>query len=58
MGYEEFKQAFMEAVESEIKEQGIEGVSVSNEEIVSPDGMNDRMIVKMEGSNISMAFRF
>ncbi|MBR5361484.1 MAG: hypothetical protein IK123_11400 [Lachnospiraceae bacterium] len=58
MGYEEFKQAFMEAVENEIKEQGIEGVSVSNEEVVSPDGMNDRMLVKMEGSSISMAFRF
>ena len=58
MGYDEFKTAIMEAVEDKIKEQDIEGVSIRNDEIMAADGMTDRLIVSMEGSNISMAFRF
>ena len=51
------KKMFMEEVEHEIKARIIEGVTISNEEIRSPEGMTDRLIVKMENSNISMAFR-
>ena len=58
MGYDEFKTAIMEAVEDKIKEQDIEGVSIRNDELMSADGMTDRLIVSMGGSNISMAFRF
>ena len=57
MEYDEFKKMFMEEVEHEIKARIIEGVTISNEEIRSPEGMTDRLIVKMENSNISMAFR-
>ena len=58
MDYGDFKKAFMEKVEDILKEQNVEGISVRNEEIMSADGMTDRMIVSMEDSNISMAFRF
>ena len=58
MDYGDFKKVFMETVEDILKEQNVEGISVRNEEIMSADGMTDRMIVSMEGSNISMAFRF
>jgi len=57
MNYEEFKQELMAAVENELQEQNVEGITLKNEEIVSADGMTDRLIVGMEGSNISMAFR-
>ena len=57
MNYDEFKQELMAAVENELQEQNVEGITLKNEEIMSADGMTDRLIVGMEGSNISMAFR-
>ena len=57
MNYEDFKTSLMAAIEEELEAQGVEGISLKNEEITSPDGMTDRLIVGMPGSNISMAFR-
>ncbi len=57
MNYDEFKHTLMTAVENELQEQNVEGITLKNEEIMSADGMTDRLIVSMEGSNISMAFR-
>lgn len=58
MNYEQFKKEIMEAVEEQLKEQAVEGITLRNDEIMAADGMTDRLIVSMEGSNISMAFRF
>lgn len=57
MNYEVFKKNLMAAVEAELESQGIEGITLKNEEIMSPDGMTDRLIVGIPGSNISMAYR-
>ena len=57
MNYEEFKKNLMAAVEAELESQGIEGITLKNEEIMSPDGMTDRLMVGIPGSNISMAYR-
>ena len=57
MNYEEFKKNLMSAIEEELEAQGIEGITLKNEEIMSPDGMTDRLMVGIPGSNISMAYR-
>ena len=58
INYDEFKKNLIEEVEKQLAEENVTGLSVRNDEIMAPDGMTDRMIVAMEGSNISMAYRF
>lgn len=57
MNYEDFKKNLLKAVEEEIESRGLEDISCRFDNIDAPDGMNDRMIVSVEGSKMSMAFR-
>ena len=58
MNYEEFKDALYERLETELKERGIDNVSLRTDMLKSPDGVTERLIVSAEGSAIAMAFRY
>ena len=57
MDFEEFKNELMELVTQELDNRGIENISLKFSDINSPDGMNERMIVSVGDSKMSMAFR-
>lgn len=57
MEFEEFKNKLMDMVSEEIKSREIEGVTLEHKTINSPDGMNERLMVSVEGAHIAMAFR-
>ena len=57
MDFEEFKNELMELVTQELDNRGIENISLKFSDINSPDGMNERLIVSVGDSKMSMAFR-
>ena len=57
MDFEEFKNEFMELVTQEIDNRGLKDLSLRFDSINSPDGMNERLIVSVGESKMSMAFR-
>lgn len=57
MEFEEFKHEIMDLVAEEIENRGLEGISMKHETINSPDGVTDRLIVSVDDSKMSMAFR-
>ena len=57
MNYEEFKTELINLVNQEIDDRGLEEISMRFDTIKSPDGFNDRLIVSVGKSNMSMAFR-
>lgn len=57
MDYEDFKNNLMDYVSEEIDNRGLEDISLKFQEIDSPDGVTDRLIVSIGDSKMSMAFR-
>jgi len=57
MNYEEFKTELMNLLSLEIDDRGLDEISLRFDTIKSPDGFNDRLIVYVGKSNMSMAFR-
>ena len=57
MDFEEFKNELMELVTQELDNRGIENISLRFDTINSPDGQNERMVVSVGDSKMSMAFR-
>ena len=57
MNFNKFQTELKEAVENELKDRGMEGISCELKRIDAPDGMVDRLVVSVEGSKLSMAFR-
>ena len=57
MDFEEFKNDLMELVTQELDNRGIENISLRFDTINSPDGQNERMVVSVGDSKMSMAFR-
>lgn len=57
MDFNKFQTEIKKAVENEIKDRGMEGISCELKRIDASDGMVDRLVVSVEGSKLSMAFR-
>ena len=57
MEFEEFKNELMELVTQELDNRSMDNISLKFSDINSPDGMNERMIVSVGDSKMSMAFR-
>lgn len=57
MNYEDFKKNLLKAVEEEIESRGLEDISCKFQNVDSPDGKTDRMMVSVGDSKMSMAFR-
>jgi len=57
MDFEEFKDELMWRLNHELDNRGIENISLKFSDINSPDGMNERLIVSVGDSKMSMAFR-
>ena len=57
MDFEEFKNELMDLITEEVNDRGLEGISMKFDSINSPDGMTDRLIVSVDDSKMSMAFR-
>lgn len=57
MDYEEFKVNLMDYVTEEIDNRGLEDISLKYQEIDSPDGVTDRLMVSIGDSKMSMAIR-
>ncbi len=57
MDFEEFKNELMDLITEEVNDRGLEGISMRFDSINSPDGMTDRLIVSVDDSKMSMAFR-
>lgn len=57
MNYESFKKELVERVNNELSNREMVGIKAEIKNIDSPDGMNERLAVSIENSNMSMAFR-
>ena len=57
MDFEEFKNTIMDLVSKEVEDRGLEGISMKLTTVESPDGMTDRLMVSVDDSKMSMAFR-
>ena len=57
MDFEEFKNELMELLTQELDNRGIENLSLRFDTINSPDGQNERLVVSVGDSKMSMAFR-
>lgn len=57
MDFEEFKNDLMELLTQELDNRGIENLSLRFDSINSPDGQNERLVVSVGDSKMSMAFR-
>ena len=57
MDFEEFKNELMDLITEEVNDRDLEGISMKFDSINSPDGMTDRLIVSVDDSKMSMAFR-
>ena len=57
MDFEEFKNELMELLTQELDNRGIENLSLRFDSINSPDGQNERLVVSVGDSKMSMAFR-
>ena len=57
MGFEAFKNTIMDLVSKEVEDRGLEGISMKLTTVESPDGMTDRLMVSVDDSKMSMAFR-
>ena len=57
MDFEEFKNELMELLTQELDNRGIENLSLRFDSINSPDGQNERLVVAVGDSKMSMAFR-
>ena len=57
MDFEEFKKTLMDLVTKEVQDRALEGISMRFDTINAPDGMTDRLIVSVDDSKMSMAFR-
>ena len=57
MDFEEFKNELMDLITEEVNDRGLEGISMRYETVNSPDGVTDRLIVSVDDSKMSMAFR-
>lgn len=57
MDFEEFKNDLMELLTQELDNRGIENLSLRFDSINSPDGQNERLVVAVGDSKMSMAFR-
>ena len=57
MEFEAFKNTIMDLVSKEVKDRGLEGISMKLTTVESPDGMTDRLMVSVDDSKMSMAFR-
>ena len=57
MDFEEFKNELMELLTQELDNRGIENLSLRFDTINSPDGQNERLIVAVGDSKMTMAFR-
>ena len=57
MDFEEFKKTLMDLVTKEVQDRELEGISMRFDTINAPDGMTDRLIVSVDDSKMSMAFR-
>ena len=54
---EAFKTELMDLLTKEIADRGLEAISMKFDTLKSPDGLNDRLIVSVGKSKMSMAFR-
>ena len=57
MDFEEFKEELMWLLNHELDKRGIENLSLRFDSINSPDGQNERLVVSVGDSKMSMAFR-
>lgn len=57
MDFEEFKDELMWLLNHELDNRGIDNVSLRFDSINSPDGQNERLVVSVGESKMSMAFR-
>ena len=57
MDFEAFKNELMELITQELDNRGIENLSLRFDSINSPDGQNERLVVSVGDSKMSMAFR-
>ena len=57
MDFEEFKEELMWLLNHELDNRGIDNVSLRFDSINSPDGQNERLVVSVGDSKMSMAFR-
>ena len=57
MDFEEFKEELMWLLNHELDKRGIENLSLRFDSINSPDGQNERLVVAVGDSKMSMAFR-
>ena len=57
MEFEAFKNTIMDLVSKEVEDRGLEGISMKLTTVESPDGMTDRLMVSVDDSKMSMAFR-
>ena len=57
MDFNEFKNTLMDLVSKEVEDRGIENLSMKFTTIDSPDGQNERLMVSVGDSKMSMAFR-
>lgn len=57
MEFEAFKNTIMDLVSKEVEDRGLEGISMKLATVESPDGMTDRLMVSVDDSKMSMAFR-
>ena len=57
MDFEEFKNELMELLTQELDNRGIENLSLRFDTINSPDGQNERLVVAVGDSKMTMAFR-
>ncbi len=57
MDFEDFKYSFTDSVAKEIDRRGIEGINLKIDTLDSPDGVTERLMVSVNNSKMSMAFR-
>ncbi len=57
MDFDEFKSTLMDLVSKEVEDRGLENISLKFQQVDSPDGMTDRLMVSVGDSKMSMAFR-
>ena len=57
MEFEAFKNTIMDLVSKEVEDRGLEDISLKLTTVESPDGMTDRLMVSVDDSKMSMAFR-
>lgn len=57
MEFEAFKNTITDLVSKEVEDRGLEGISMKLTTVESPDGMTDRLMVSVDDSKMSMAFR-